>query len=94
MAEQAGYKRIPYCVSDFRQLMEERKYYVDKTMNLPCMEEVGNFLFCIRPRRFGKRYAASVTAPRSTASWPSSAAASSPALSRPSPRSCDPGTRS
>ena len=44
MAEQADYKRIPYCVSDFRQLMEERKYYVDKTMYLPRMEAVGDFI--------------------------------------------------
>lgn len=54
MVEQTDYKRIPYGISDFRQLREERKYYVDKTMYLPRMEEVSNFLFCIRPRRFGK----------------------------------------
>ena len=54
MAEQTDYKRIPYGISDFRQLREEGKYYVDKTMYLPRMEEVSNFIFCIRPRRFGK----------------------------------------
>ena len=54
MAKQTDYKRIPYGISDFRQLREEKKYYVDKTMYIPRMEEVSNFLFCIRPRRFGK----------------------------------------
>ena len=54
MVEQTDYKRIPYGISDFRQVREEGKYYVDKTMYLARMEEVGNFLFCIRPRRFGK----------------------------------------
>ncbi len=47
-------KRLPYGISDFRQLMREGKYYVDKTMFLPMMEETDNFLFLIRPRRFGK----------------------------------------
>lgn len=45
---------IPYGISDFKQLRRENKYYVDKTMYLPLMEEQGNFLFLIRPRRFGK----------------------------------------
>ena len=47
-------KRLPYGISDFRQVMREGKYYVDKTMFLPLMEETDNFLFLIRPRRFGK----------------------------------------
>lgn len=45
---------LPYGISDFKQLRRENKYYVDKTMFLPRMEDVGNFLFFIRPRRFGK----------------------------------------
>ncbi|MBQ9586370.1 MAG: ATP-binding protein [Bacteroidaceae bacterium] len=48
------YKLIPYGISDFAQLRDENKYYVDKTMYLPRMETAGNFLFLIRPRRFGK----------------------------------------
>ena len=47
-------KRLPYGISDFRQVMREGKYYVDKTMYLPMMEDTDNFLFLIRPRRFGK----------------------------------------
>ena len=50
----ASYKLIPYGISDFAQVRHEDKYYVDKTMYLPKMEEAGNFLFLIRPRRFGK----------------------------------------
>ena len=45
---------LPYGISDFKQLRREGKYYVDKTMFLPPMEDQGNFLFFIRPRRFGK----------------------------------------
>ena len=47
-------KRLPYGISDFKQVVREGKYYVDKTMFLPQMEETDNFLFLIRPRRFGK----------------------------------------
>jgi len=47
-------KRIPYGISDFKQLRRNNFYYVDKTMFLPRMEQAGNFLFFIRPRRFGK----------------------------------------
>lgn len=47
-------KLLPYGISDFKQLRKEGKYYVDKTMFLPTMEDQDNFLFLIRPRRFGK----------------------------------------
>ena len=47
-------KLIPYGISDFKQLRRENKYFVDKSMFLPLMEDQGNFLFFIRPRRFGK----------------------------------------
>ena len=50
----ASYKLIPYGISDFAQVRREDKYYADKTMYLPKMETAGNFLFFIRPRRFGK----------------------------------------
>ena len=49
-----SYKLIPYGISDFAQVRREDKYYADKTMYLPKMEAAGNFLFLIRPRRFGK----------------------------------------
>ncbi|MCP5046174.1 MAG: AAA family ATPase, partial [bacterium] len=47
-------KKIPYGISDYTKLVREHHYYVDKTMYLPVIEEVGNYLFFIRPRRFGK----------------------------------------
>ncbi|MBQ9586541.1 MAG: AAA family ATPase [Bacteroidales bacterium] len=49
-----NYKLIPYGVSDFRAIRNGNKYYCDKTMYLPRMEETADFLFLIRPRRFGK----------------------------------------
>lgn len=47
-------KRLPYGISDFRQIRHEGKYFVDKTMFIEQMEQADNFLFLIRPRRFGK----------------------------------------
>lgn len=35
-------KNLSYGISDFKQLRREEKYYVDKTMFLPLMEEQGN----------------------------------------------------
>ena len=48
------YKLLPYGISDYVQVKREGKYMVDKTMYLERMERTGNFLFLIRPRRFGK----------------------------------------
>ena len=46
-------KPIPYGVSDFRRVLKDF-YYVDKTKFIHDIEEIGNFLYLIRPRRFGK----------------------------------------
>ncbi len=48
------FKQIPYGISDFKQVRKENKYLVDKTMFFEKMEQAGNFLFLVRPRRFGK----------------------------------------
>ena len=48
------FKRIPYGISDFKQVRKENKYLVDKSMYCERMERAGNFLFLVRPRRFGK----------------------------------------
>jgi hypothetical protein len=48
------FKRIPYGISSFKQVREENKYLVDKTRFFEQMELAGNFLFLVRPRRFGK----------------------------------------
>lgn len=47
-------KRLPIGISDFKTLRRSNKYFIDKTMYLPKMEDVSDFLFLIRPRRFGK----------------------------------------
>ena len=49
-----NFKRIPYGISNFKQVRAENKYLVDKTMFFEKMERAGNFLFLVRPRRFGK----------------------------------------
>ena len=46
--------KIPYGVSDFRTIRNERLYYVDKTRYLAQMEARDRFIFFVRPRRFGK----------------------------------------
>ncbi len=47
-------KLLPYGISDFVELRRQNKYYFDKTTYIPMLETRGNFLFLIRPRRFGK----------------------------------------
>lgn len=47
-------KEIPYGVANFEEVREGNLYYVDKTMYLPLLEKTSNYLFLIRPRRFGK----------------------------------------
>jgi hypothetical protein len=54
MIEARDLKRIPYGVSDFNDFKVKNLYYVDKTRFIRDIEEKGNFLFLIRPRRFGK----------------------------------------
>ena len=50
----ATYRALPYGISDFGQIRNESLYLVDKSMYIETMEQVGHFLFLIRPRRFGK----------------------------------------
>jgi hypothetical protein len=47
-------KKIPYGISDYEKIRLENHYYVDKTMYLRAIEEAGDYIFFIRPRRFGK----------------------------------------
>ena len=46
-------KRIPYGKSDFEAIHCENRYYIDKTMFIPEIEKT-DYIFLIRPRRFGK----------------------------------------
>ncbi|HLP45902.1 MAG TPA: AAA family ATPase [Candidatus Deferrimicrobium sp.] len=47
-------KKIPYGVSNYERIVQNNCYYVDKTMYLETIENAGDYLFFIRPRRFGK----------------------------------------
>lgn len=47
-------KKIPYGLSDFKRVKIENYYYIDKTKFIEEIEEEANFLFFLRPRRFGK----------------------------------------
>ncbi len=53
MSEEAV-KRIPYGLSDYEKIRKGNYYYVDKTGYLRDIERAGDYLFFIRPRRFGK----------------------------------------
>ena len=47
-------KLLPYGIANFKQIRRDNNYLVDKTMFIPVLERTANFLFLIRPRRFGK----------------------------------------
>jgi len=47
-------KQIPYGISSYKTIRQKNAYYVDKTHYIPQIESAGEFLFLIRPRRFGK----------------------------------------
>jgi hypothetical protein len=53
-------KQIPYGISDYSRIVRKNGYYVDKTMYLETIENTGDYLFFIRPRRFGKSLLLSV----------------------------------
>ena len=46
--------KIPYGISDYKKIKEDGYYYVDKTMYLEKLEEVGSVLTYLRPGRYGK----------------------------------------
>jgi hypothetical protein len=54
MADENDFKQIPYGVADFDKFRKKNYYYVDKTRYIRDIERKGDYLFFIRPRRFGK----------------------------------------
>ncbi len=46
--------KFPYGISDFAKLVTDNYFYVDRTHLLPALEEAGEQLLFLRPRRFGK----------------------------------------
>jgi len=49
-----GVRQLPLGIADFGLMNRQNCYYVDKTMYIPRLEMASNFLFLVRPRRFGK----------------------------------------
>ena len=47
-------KKIPYGISDYGLLIKDNYYYIDKTMYLEELENIGRTLVFLRPRRFGR----------------------------------------
>lgn len=41
-------------MSNFEDVIMQNRYYVDKTMYIPILEDQANYLIFVRPRRFGK----------------------------------------
>ncbi len=46
--------KFPYGLSDFKQIVTQDFFYQDRTHFIPILENIGNYLLFIRPRRFGK----------------------------------------
>jgi len=46
--------KFPYGISDFYKLVTGGYFYVDRTDRIPLIEEMGDQLLFLRPRRFGK----------------------------------------
>ena len=46
--------KLPYGLSDFQRVKIENYYYIDKTEFIEKIEQEADFLFFLRPRRFGK----------------------------------------
>jgi len=47
-------KKLPYGKSDYKDIVEQNMYYIDKTKFIEDIEAIDDYLFFIRPRRFGK----------------------------------------
>ncbi|RME49210.1 MAG: AAA family ATPase, partial [Deltaproteobacteria bacterium] len=46
--------KFPYGLCDFRSIIEDGYFYVDRTDHIRRIEETGRTLLFLRPRRFGK----------------------------------------
>ncbi|TYQ15685.1 UNVERIFIED_CONTAM: PD-(D/E)XK nuclease superfamily protein [Acetivibrio alkalicellulosi] len=47
-------KKIPYGESNYKEIVNNNMYYIDKTNYIEILEKMPRFQFFIRPRRFGK----------------------------------------
>ena len=46
--------KFPYGISDFEKIATKGYFYIDRTDRIPMLEDRGDYLLFIRPRRFGK----------------------------------------
>ena len=46
--------KFPYGNSDFHKIITQDYLYVDRTDRIPLLEQTGDTLLLLRPRRFGK----------------------------------------
>lgn len=46
--------KFPYGISDFNKIIRGNYFYCDRTDRIPEIEDAGDYLLFIRPRRFGK----------------------------------------
>jgi len=47
-------KKVPYGESNYKKIIDENMYFIDKTRYIETLESMPSFQFFIRPRRFGK----------------------------------------
>lgn len=50
----AAIKKIPYGMTNFKSIVTDNYYYIDKTRYITLVENTSRFFFFVRPRRFGK----------------------------------------
>ncbi|MCK5523489.1 MAG: AAA family ATPase [Thiomargarita sp.] len=46
--------KFPYGICDFEKIISNNYFYVDRTHKIPLLEDAGDYLLFLRPRRFGK----------------------------------------
>ena len=46
--------KFPYGICDFEKILTNGYFYVDRTDKIPLIEDTGEYLLFLRPRRFGK----------------------------------------
>lgn len=46
--------KFPYGISDFHKIVTKDYFYIDRTDRVRAIEDAGDYLLFLRPRRFGK----------------------------------------
>lgn len=61
--------KFPYGISDFEKIATNGYFYIDRMDRIPLLEEAGEYLLFIRPRRFGKSLLLSTSKTRRPRQW-------------------------